>query len=289
MWSLGKVINTPEVMRVYIGSFWDKPYKNLDNEKLFRAEQQDLLDDLNLLPRNATVRKVNELVKRARILRAHIAIMDYVKHQMPTFGREKKQQQITSNLQEEYGEISRLTKIPIGDFPPVSYYEKIFPLKDFTKFNSTNEKITSQMDEILMRDLPNFMSMITPEKSTDRQVDEENNPFGDNDESWAIPRDFQERMRASFNSLSPSGEALNGPQLKNVMLETHAAGEHLKKIWNLSDVTKDGKLDQDEYILAMWLATEAAAGKAPPATLPDELVPPSHRGEKEKLFTFTSK
>ncbi len=26
MWSLGKVIRSPEVMRVYIGSFWDKPY-----------------------------------------------------------------------------------------------------------------------------------------------------------------------------------------------------------------------------------------------------------------------
>jgi len=288
MWSLGKVINTPEVMRVYIGSFWDKPYKNLDNEKLFRAEQQDHLDDLNLLPRNATVRKVNELVKRARILRAHIALMDYVKHQMPTFGREKKQQQLTSSLHDEYAEISRVSKIPVGDFPPVSYYEKVFPMKDFTKFNSTNEKITAQMEEILMRDLPNFMSMITPEKISD-PVDEENNPFGDNNDSWAIPKDFQEKMRASFNSLSPSGEALNGNQLRNVMLETHAAGEHLKKIWNLSDVTKDGKLDQDEFILAMWLATESAAGKAPPNNLPDELIPPTFRSEKEKLFTITNK
>jgi len=26
MWSLGKVVNTPEVLRVYISSFWDKPY-----------------------------------------------------------------------------------------------------------------------------------------------------------------------------------------------------------------------------------------------------------------------
>ena len=25
MWSLGKCIGTPEVVRVYLGSFWDKP------------------------------------------------------------------------------------------------------------------------------------------------------------------------------------------------------------------------------------------------------------------------
>ena len=28
MWSLGKVLGTPEVARVYIGSFWDEPYQN---------------------------------------------------------------------------------------------------------------------------------------------------------------------------------------------------------------------------------------------------------------------
>ncbi len=40
MWSLGKVIRTPEVLRVYLGSFWDKPYAaaGKENEKLFDAE-----------------------------------------------------------------------------------------------------------------------------------------------------------------------------------------------------------------------------------------------------------
>jgi len=141
------------------------------------------------------------------------------------------------------------------------------------------------MDEILMKDLPNFMALISPEKSKVDEV-EENNPFGDSDD-WAIPPDFIDRMRNMWNSLSPSGEPLNGQQLKNVMLETKAPGEHLKKIWSLSDISKKGKLDQDEFILAMWLATEAANGRSPPATLPDDLVPPSLRSEKEKLFTIT--
>jgi hypothetical protein len=35
MWSLGKVFKTPEVVRVYIGSFWDRPYINDENAKLF--------------------------------------------------------------------------------------------------------------------------------------------------------------------------------------------------------------------------------------------------------------
>jgi len=284
MWSLGKVMGTPEVIRVYIGSFWDKPYKNIENEKLFKAEQQDLLDDLNLLPRNATIRKVNELVKRARTLRAHMFVMDYVKHQMPTFGKEKKQQQLTQTLGEEYVEIGRVNKIPLGDFPAVSYYEKVWPTKDFTKFQSLNEKLISTMEEILTRDLPNFMTMISPEKTQEEEL-EDNNPFGENDTSWAIPIEFREQMAALWATLSPSGEPLGGGQLKNAMLDTKASQDALKKIWTLSDINRDGKLDEDEFILAMYLAHEAATGNPPPNQLQDQFIPPSKRAEREKLFT----
>ena len=62
MWSLGKVISTPEVVRVYIGmflifskkyenvkkilgSFWDKPFLHTENRALFEAEAADLFDD----------------------------------------------------------------------------------------------------------------------------------------------------------------------------------------------------------------------------------------------------
>lgn len=67
MWSLGKVLNTPEVARVYIGSFWDSPLQFDANRKLFELEEQDLFSDLQSLPRNAAVRKLNDLVKRSRL------------------------------------------------------------------------------------------------------------------------------------------------------------------------------------------------------------------------------
>uniref|UniRef100_A0ACB8FT14 EH domain-containing protein 2 n=1 Tax=Sphaerodactylus townsendi TaxID=933632 RepID=A0ACB8FT14_9SAUR len=35
MWSLGKVFNTPEVLRVYIGSFWSEPLLISDNRDGF--------------------------------------------------------------------------------------------------------------------------------------------------------------------------------------------------------------------------------------------------------------
>ncbi|KAL9319301.1 hypothetical protein ACSQ67_015818 [Phaseolus vulgaris] len=63
MWSLGKVLNVPEVMRVYIGSFNDKSVHDsisgpLGNE-LFRKEQDDLLSDSKDIPKKACDRKVS--------------------------------------------------------------------------------------------------------------------------------------------------------------------------------------------------------------------------------------
>jgi len=74
MWSLGKIVNTPEVIRVYIGSFWSHPLLIPDNRKLFEAEEQDLFRDIQSLPRNAALRKLNDLIKRARLAKVGVDI-----------------------------------------------------------------------------------------------------------------------------------------------------------------------------------------------------------------------
>lgn len=66
MWSLGKVIQTPEVIRVYIGSFWDQPLIKDDFRELFHLEQNDLFEDIRTLPKNAALRKLNDFIKRSR-------------------------------------------------------------------------------------------------------------------------------------------------------------------------------------------------------------------------------
>ena len=71
MWSLGKVLGTPEVARVYIGSFWDQPLHYDSMRRLFELESQDLFKDLQSLPKNAALRKLNDLIKRARLAKVN--------------------------------------------------------------------------------------------------------------------------------------------------------------------------------------------------------------------------
>lgn len=61
-----------QVVRVYIGSFWSQPLLVPDNRKLFEAEEMDLFLDIQSLPRNAALRKLNDLIKRARLAKVSI-------------------------------------------------------------------------------------------------------------------------------------------------------------------------------------------------------------------------
>ena len=61
-----------QVPHVYIGSFWDDPLGlrcdvNDVNRSLFELHEEDLLDDIQSLPRNAILRKLNDFAKRARL------------------------------------------------------------------------------------------------------------------------------------------------------------------------------------------------------------------------------
>ncbi|EGF76313.1 hypothetical protein BATDEDRAFT_14976 [Batrachochytrium dendrobatidis JAM81] len=291
MWSLGKVMQTPEVSRVYIGSFWDQPMQNRDCELLLKAEQKDLFNDIKCLPRNATIRKINEIVKRARMVQVHALIVSHLREEMPSFfGKETKQNDLLKNLGIEFQKIQRLHQLSPGDFPnPDRYRERLAEFK-LKKFPKLDKKSMQLIMDALGNDLPNLMRQI-PEAPQILPTHIQN-PFAfaaSEDLLGGSPNgapseiemyDYQCIDRKpyvdQFKALAGSGgDRLAGPALKHVFEATGLDMVSLAKIWTLADWTRDGYLDTDEFVVAMHLCEVKKRGWVAelPATLPDTLHP----------------
>mmetsp|Transcript_28734 Transcript_28734/g.88833 ORF Transcript_28734/g.88833 Transcript_28734/m.88833 type:complete len:438 (+) Transcript_28734:213-1526(+) len=135
MWSLGRVLDTPEVCRVYVGSFHDEELREPDTAPLLAAEMGDLLADLRDLPHQSATRRVNELVKRARLLKAHCYLLDHLREQMPAvYGFEKKKKELLESMPAQFRTVCRARGLSPGDFPDLQKFISIAKEVDFSQF-----------------------------------------------------------------------------------------------------------------------------------------------------------
>ncbi|KAL2483731.1 EH domain-containing protein 1 [Forsythia ovata] len=161
MWSLGKVLNTPEVMRVYIGSFNDKPMNAAAGpmgQELFEKEQDDLLTDLKNIPKRACDRRINEFVKRTRAAKIHACIISHLKKEMPVMmGKAKVQQRLIDNLDDEFTKVQREHHLPAGDFPNVEHFREVLNVYNIDKFEKLRPKMIQSVDDMLGQDIPKLL------------------------------------------------------------------------------------------------------------------------------------
>jgi len=162
MWSLGKVFKSPEVCKVYIGSFnSDAPInaeKNPHCKELFLAEQEQLLADLYEIPHRSCDRKINEFVKRVRACKIHILIIGHIRAHMPAlFGKDKKQRKMLDQLPEIFHQVQREHHLPPGDFPDVARFREILSAFDFSSFPKLTDRMVKQIDDVLSVDVPNLV------------------------------------------------------------------------------------------------------------------------------------
>jgi Domain of unknown function (DUF5600) len=165
LWSLGKTMASPEVARVYVGSFWQEPLRNMDNAELFEMEEKELMRDLAILPRQSAVRKINELVKRIRKVKTLAYIIGHLKAEMPTvMGKEKKQKKLITDLPNVFRQILKKYNLAAGDFPEITSFSSKLAECKFSEFHSINQKHIDELDRALTVDIPKLMEMLPSEK-----------------------------------------------------------------------------------------------------------------------------
>ncbi|CAL4081921.1 unnamed protein product [Meganyctiphanes norvegica] len=300
MWSLGKVLNTPEVARVYIGSFWDQPLRYDVNRRLFEAEEQDLFSDLQSLPRNAALRKLNDLIKRARLAKVHAYIIAELKKEMPSvFGKDSKKKDLIKNLGQIYERIQRDHQISPGDFPDIKRMQDQLQHQDFTKFNPIKPRLLETVDKMLAEDIAKLMAMIPHEEAISNKEGAtvkggafdgvmnnasvfgygkgEGVDAGAGEPEWIVAKD-RYKYDQLFDALNPVDGKVTGSAAKSEMVKSKLPNTVLGKVWKLADVDKDGMLDADEFALAMHLINIKLDNNDLPADLPEHLIPPSKRG-----------
>jgi len=287
MWSLSKILNSPEVPRVYVGSFWSEPLQNDDNRELFEQEQDDLISDLKSLPRNATIRKMNDLIKRTRAVKVHAQVISHLRRNVPNIGKAAKKKEIIKNLEKYFAAIQSENNISPSDMPDVEQIRQQLERHDFSTFPILKKEQERAIDAILSEDITRVVKLLPNEatiggtKVEGGIFDKDFMPvgrgveFGRNEDGWIV-----ERERAAYDETFQSleltrGHLISGAVAKAELIKSKLPNAELGRIWRLADVDMDGFLDIDEFALAKYLVRIKLAGADLPQSLPNHLIPPS--------------
>ncbi|XP_018367517.1 PREDICTED: epidermal growth factor receptor substrate 15-like 1 isoform X3 [Trachymyrmex cornetzi] len=76
---------------------------------------------------------------------------------------------------------------------------------------------------------------------------------------------------------------VSGLEIKDVFLQSGLPHSVLAHIWSLCDICQSGKLNKEQFAIAMWLIKQKLNGIDPPTSLTPEMIPPSVRKVGETI------
>lgn len=163
MWGLGRVFTTPEVKRVYMGSYSVEEYNNIsaDVHPLFKRNLEILMGDFKALPKEAGIQKVQHLIRRVRLLKTHSALLDHLRSKMPWFwGHNKKQEKLIHTLEDVYGKVAAENSLPMGDFPDIAPMQELLQAIEFEDIKKLKDKDTKALNNLVEEHLPRLVAAV---------------------------------------------------------------------------------------------------------------------------------
>jgi hypothetical protein len=106
---------------------------------------------------------------------------------------------------------------------------------------------------------------------------------------WAVTKDEKKIYDQLFRAWDGLRKGYIGPDTAiEIMGQSGLPREELERIWTLSDPHNRGRLNMDEFAVAMHLIYRRLNGYPVPNRLPPELIPPSTRNLNDSIGTVKS-
>lgn len=95
---------------------------------------------------------------------------------------------------------------------------------------------------------------------------------------WVVTTIEKLKYDEIFNKSDLDKDGLvSGLEIKDIFLQSGVPQNCLALIWSLCDTNSTGKLNADQFALALWLVDRKKKGFEPPVTLELNMIPPSMR------------
>ncbi|XP_050524898.1 epidermal growth factor receptor substrate 15-like 1 [Daktulosphaira vitifoliae] len=105
--------------------------------------------------------------------------------------------------------------------------------------------------------------------------------------TWVVTADDKSRYESMFIESDKDLDGfVSGSEIKDRFLKTGIPSSVLAHIWSLCDIKQQGKLDIDQFCLAMWFVERKLKGINPPHELSADMMPPSCRNNSQNNTTI---
>ena len=169
MWSLSKVISSPEMPYIFV-SAGEEQCQNLPPEarEFFLSEGAKLRQEVWQVPCDNTTRKVNDLLRRGRLLRCHTLLVNHLLTLQGPFGRRKVLRETITDpvkLAAACEHVAKESNIPLQDFPSAENLTALFDkFGDDKTIKTVPSNLFRAAEEALNTDIPVLLERVAAER-----------------------------------------------------------------------------------------------------------------------------
>eukprot|EP00931_Biecheleriopsis_adriatica_P115928 TRINITY_DN91663_c0_g1_i1.p1 TRINITY_DN91663_c0_g1~~TRINITY_DN91663_c0_g1_i1.p1 ORF type:complete len:527 (-),score=139.39 TRINITY_DN91663_c0_g1_i1:189-1769(-) len=168
MWSLSKVYSSPEMPHVFVSALSAAP-EDMEQEAadFFAKEEAALRQEILQVPLDGTTRKVNDLLRRGRLLRCHALLVEYLLELRGPFGRRKVLRETVADpvrLAAACEEVAQKHGIPLRDFPSTDDLSAKFQKLGDKSVQHVPPALIRNAEEALSTDIPALLQRVAAER-----------------------------------------------------------------------------------------------------------------------------